>query len=346
MTRFRQLAALVLVLLALGAGRPVAGQSVPATKPPATLPAPQLQPQPANQPAGDQLPKFRAETRLVVLHATVLDRDKHLVMDLTRNDFKVFEDNVQQQIRDFKREDIPVSVGIVVDNSGSMRDKRSRVTAAALTFVRTSNPDDEVFIVNFNDEAFLDQDFTDNLDLLKEGMDKIDARGGTAFYDALQMSLDHMKEGGRKSKKVLLVVTDGEDNASRMTLEQLVKYVHESEAVIYTVGLLSDENPRSAKRAKKALEAVSEASGGAAFFPKDINEVEGIATRVASDIRNQYVLTYTPSNATDDGSYRSVAVKAESKSRGKLLVRTRTGYYAGREPSTPPVVGNGDSALR
>jgi Ca-activated chloride channel family protein len=344
MIRLRQTAALVLVVLALGAGRPVAGQSAPATKPPATLPTPQLQPQPANQPAsGQRIPKFTAEARLVVLHATVLDKDKHLVMDLTKNDFKVFEDNVEQQIRDFKREDIPVSVGIVVDNSGSMREKRSRVSAAALTFVRTSNPDDEVFIVNFNDEAFLDQDFTDSLELLKEGMEKIDSRGGTAFYDALQMSLDHLKEGGRKSKKVLLLVTDGEDNASRMALDQLVKYVHESEAVIYTVGLLSDENPRPAKRAKKALEAVSEASGGAAFFPKNVNEVEGIATRIARDIRNQYVLTYTPSNAANDGSYRSVAVKAESKNRGKLLVRTRTGYYAGREPSTPPTSGDGGS---
>jgi VWFA-related protein len=341
-------AAVAVLALAGAAWQPALAQSAPpaAGKPPVTLPAPAAQPSPQSQPPADQRGgppfKFAVETRLVVLHATVLDKDRHLVTDLTRNDFKVFEDNVEQQIRDFRREDIPVSVGILVDNSGSMREKRAKVNAAALTFVRTSNPQDEVFIVNFNDEAFLDQDFTGSMGLLKEGLEKIDSRGGTAFYDAIQMSIDHLNEGGRRSKKVLLVVTDGEDNASRMDLEQLVKYVHQSEAVIYTVGLLGDENPRSAKRAKKALEVVSQASGGAAFFPKDLGEVGEIATRIARDIRNQYVLTYKPSNTADDGGYRSVSVKAESKGHGKLLVRTRTGYYAGHEPSTQPATPGGN----
>jgi Ca-activated chloride channel homolog len=301
-----------------------------------TLAQDDLHPRPDNQ-----LPTFKAETRLVVLHATVLDKDKHLVMDLAKDDFKVFEDNVEQQIRDFKREDIPVSVAILIDNSGSMREKRAKVAAAALTFVQTSNPQDEVFIVNFNDEAFLDQDFTDNINLLKDGLEKYDTRGGTAFYDALQMSIDHLKEGAKRTKKVVLVVTDGEDNASRATLEQLVKYVHESDAVVYTVGLLGEENPHSAKIAKKALDAVSEASGGAAFFPKNVNDVEGIASRIAHDIRNQYVLTYKPINAVEDGSYRAVAVKAESKTHGKLFVRTRTGYYAAREAATSASAGRG-----
>lgn len=277
--------------------------------------------------------KFSVETRLVVLHATVLDKDKHLVTTLGRENFKVFDDDVEQQIRDFKREDIPVSVGILVDNSGSMREKRAKVNAAALTFVRTSNPSDEVFIVNFNDEAFLDMDFTHKIDDLKEGLEKIDSRGGTAFYDAIQMSIDHLQEGGKMSKKVLLVVTDGEDNASRMNLEQLVKYVHQAEVVVYTVGLLGDENPRAAKRAKRAMEEISEASGGIAFFPKEVNEVEGIATRVAHDIRNQYVLTYNPTNTAQDGKYHSVAVKAIAPGKNKLFVRTRTGYYAGKSTS-------------
>lgn len=279
------------------------------------------------------VPRFSVETKLVVLHATVLDKDKHLVTDLARDHFKVFEDNVEQKIKDFKREDIPVSVGILVDNSGSMRDKRPRVNAAALTFVGTSNPGDEVFIVNFNDEAFLDKDFTSNLEELKEGLEKIDSRGGTSYYDAIQMSIDHVKDRGRKSKKVLLVVTDGEDNASRSTLEQLVKYAQQTEVVIYTVGLLGEENHRAAKRARKAMEAISEATGGGAFFPKELNEVEAVAAKVAHDIRNQYLITYTPSNAAADGGYRSVSVKASAPGRSKLLVRTRTGYYAGREPT-------------
>lgn len=287
-------------------------------------------PSAAQEPKG--VPRFSVETKLVVLHATVMDKDKHLITDLARDNFKVFEDNVEQKIKDFKREDIPVSVGLLVDNSGSMRDKRPRVNAAALTFVRTSNPSDEVFIVNFNDEAFLDKDFTSNLDELKEGLEKIDSRGGTAYYDAIQQSIDHVKDRGRKSKKVLLVVTDGEDNASRINLEQLVKYAQQTEVVVYTVGLLGEENNRSAKRARKAMEAVSDATGGAAFFPKELNEVEAVAVKIAHDIRNQYLITYTPSNEGTDGGYRSVTVKAAAQGKGKLLVRTRTGYYAGREP--------------
>jgi Ca-activated chloride channel family protein len=310
-------AALVALLISLGAW----AQQAPSAPPPANAQTP------AGQSGKGEIPKFSVETRLVVLHATVLDKDKHLVTTLTRDNFQVFDDDAQQKIRDFKREDIPVSVGILVDNSGSMRDKRAKVNAAALTFVKTSNPADEVFIVNFNDEAFLDQDFTGNLDLLKDGLEKIDSRGGTAFFDAIQMSIDHLKEGGRKSKKVLLVTTDGEDNASRMNLEELLKYVHQSEVVVYTVGLLGEENRRAAKRAQKAMEEISEASGGLAFFPKDANEVEGIATRIAHDIRNQYVLTYTP-NHPDDGRFHSVAVKANAAGKGKLFVRTRTGYYA------------------
>jgi Ca-activated chloride channel family protein len=284
------------------------------------------------------VPRFSVESRLVVLHATVLDKDHHLVTDLQRDNFKVFEDNVEQRIKDFKREDIPVSVGILIDNSGSMRDKRGKVNAAALTLVRNSNPRDEVFVVNFNDEAFLDKDFTSNVEELKEGLEKIDSRGGTAYYDAIQMSLDHLRERARMSKKALVVVTDGEDNASRMTLEQLLKLSQESEAVIYTVGLLSDENNRAAKRARKAMAAISEATGGAAFFPDHVNEIEAIASRIAHDMRNQYVLTYTPTNPTESGGFRSVAVKANAPGKGKLFVRTRTGYYAnaGQQAASAP----------
>ncbi len=277
------------------------------------------------------VPRFAVETKLVVLHATVLDKQKHLVTDLRREHFKVLEDNVRQEIKDFKREDIPVSVGILVDNSGSMRDKRVRVNAAALTFVRTSNRNDEVFIVNFNDEAFLDKDFTSNLEELKEGLEKIDSRGGTAYYDTIRMSLDHVTGRGRRTKRVLLVITDGEDNASRFTLERLIKYIQQTDVVIYSVGLLGDDSARAARRARKSIEAVSEATGGAAFFPANIDEVEGIAARIAHDIRNQYLLTYKPSNAAADGGYRSVKVKVHAPGKGRLFVRTRTGYYATAE---------------
>jgi len=312
------------VLLAVAAAvaqQPAVGTTLPKQESSATV---------LQQPSGNQEGfRLRVETDLVVLHVTVTDKDSKPVADLQQEHFRVFENSVEQRLKVFKREDLPVSVGIIVDNSGSMRDKRKGVNAAALKFVRGSNADDEVFIVNFNDEAFLDADFTDNIRLLEEGLEKIDARGGTALYDGLDLSLKHLSEKGTHDKKVLLVVTDGEDNASRLTLEQLVKTVQRSNAMIYTVGLLGGENSGSIRRAKRALEAISEASGGAAYFPKSLDEVQAIATEIANDIRNQYVLAYTPTKSVLDGSFRKVEVRvAAPKKYGKLLVRTRTGYYA------------------
>ena len=279
--------------------------------------------------------RLRVETNLVVLNATVLDKNSKAITDLAQGDFHVFENDVEQPIKIFKREDIPVSVGILVDNSGSMRDKRRGVNAAALKFVRSSNPKDEVFIVNFNDEAFLDADFTDNIKLLDEGLEKIDARGGTALYDALSMSLKYLTERGTRDKKVLLIITDGEDNASRMSLEQTVKAIQHSNTVIYTVGLLGDEGPRATRRAKRALEGISKASGGAVYFPKNPDEVNSIANAISDDIRNQFVLAYTPSNLARDGSFRKVEVRVSSRKYGKLSVRTRNGYYASNQPMSP-----------
>ncbi len=273
--------------------------------------------------------RLRVETDLVVLHATVLDKMGKPVTELTRDHFQVYENNVEQQLKVFKQEDTPVSVGILVDNSGSMRDKRKGVNAAALQFVRSSHPMDEVFIVNFNDEPFLDTDFTDNLKLLEEGLEKIDSRGGTALYSAIDASLKHLSEKGTRDKKVLLAVTDGEDNASRLSLEEIVQAVQRSDAVIYTVGLLSGESSRSVRRTKRALEAISQASGGKAYFPGSLSEVQSIASNIAADIRNQYVLAYTPTALVKDGAFRKVEVKLRAPRKyGKLSVRTRTGYYA------------------
>ena len=280
--------------------------------------------------------RLRVETDLVVLHATVTDKNSRPVTDLQQNHFRVFENGVEQKLKVFKREDLPVSVGIIVDNSGSMRDKRRGVNAAALKFVRGSNTQDEVFIVNFNEEAFLDADFTDNIQLLEDGLEKIDARGGTALYDALEAGLNHLQERASWDKKVLLVVSDGEDNASRLSLEQAVKAVQSSPVMIYTVGLLSGESSRSLRRAKRALEEISKASGGAAYFPKNLNEVDSIATEIADDIRNQYVIAYTPANLAKDGKFRKVEVKVAAPKRGKLNVRTRTGYYAEAAPLPAP----------
>jgi len=274
----------------------------------------------------DQTAVFHADTRLVVLPVTVVDRTGHLVTNLAETAFQVFENGVAQQIKVFKREDIPVSMGLIIDNSGSMRDKRAKVEAAALALVKESNPQDEVFIVNFNDEAFLDKDFTNNLKDLEEGLARIDSRGGTAMRDAIRMSIDHLKEKAKKDKKVLVVVTDGNDNSSLISLENLVKASQDSGVLIYSVGLLSEEERREAKRCKRALEALAEATGGESYFPKETAEVDRVAHQVAHDIRNQYTIGYTPTNVALDGSFRQVKVTANAPNHP--TVRTRSGYYA------------------
>jgi Ca-activated chloride channel family protein len=280
---------------------------------------------------------FRADTRLVVLHTTVVDKAGHLVTNLPKSAFTVYENDVEQQIKEFKREDIPVSMGLIIDNSGSMRDKRAKVEAAALALVKASNPEDEVFVVNFNDEAFLDlphgEDFTNKISDMEEALTRIDSRGGTAMRDAIRMSIDHLKEKAHRDKKVLVVVTDGNDNSSVISLEDLVRASQQSEVLIYSVGLLSDEERREAKRAQRALSALAEATGGEAFFPKEVSEVDRIAHQVARDIRNQYTIGYTPSNTAMDGSYRRIKVTVNAP--GHLTARTRSGYYATPDQGTP-----------
>ncbi len=211
---------------------------------------------------------FSTDTHLVVLHATVLDKSGHLVTNLPQSAFEVYENGKLQPIKVFKREDVPVSLGLIVDNSGSMRDKRQKVEAAALALVKESNPEDEVFIVNFNDEAYLDQDFTSDIEEMKQGLTKIDSRGGTAMRDAIRMSIDHLKEKAKKDKKVLLVVTDGNDNASMISLENLVQAAQQSETIIYAIGLLSEEERREAKRAKRALISADRSHRRPGFFPE------------------------------------------------------------------------------
>ena len=247
---------------------------------------------------------FRAGTRLVVLHATVVDRRGKLVTDLPRAAFHVFEDGVEQPLKIFKREDVPVSMGIVIDNSGSMRDKRKKVEDAAMALVSASNPQDEVFVVNFNDEAYLDVDLTNSMKKLEEGVARIDSRGGTAMRDAIDVSMDHLQKKAKRDKKVLVVVTDGNDNMSEITLEKLVQEAQQQEVLIYTIGLLTEEERREANRAKRALDTITHATGGQAHYPKLVDEVGKLALQVAHDIRNQYIIAYTPTDASLDGTYR------------------------------------------
>jgi Ca-activated chloride channel family protein len=281
---------------------------------------------------------INVDVNLVVLHATVLDNRGRQVNDLKEDNFRVYENGDLQKLSVFSHADIPVTMGIVIDDSGSMREKRAAVNAAAVTFVKTSNPQDQVFVVNFNDIYYLDTpgDFATNIEELKSALDKIDSRGGTALYDAVYASLDHLKLGNR-DKKVLLVISDGEDNASRYTFEELFAYAQKANAVIYAIGLLGQQEPGGlfknrgggAKRAAKILEKVARATGGQAYFPRSIEEVEPICVQIARDIRNQYTLAYYPTNAARDGTFRTVRVEAVAPDkRSKLQVRTRTGYFA------------------
>jgi Ca-activated chloride channel family protein len=320
--------------------------------PPASSPAPQPPSTPQGEPkksddsakkSDDQQKKssdddqgvyvFRKDVDEVMLHATVVDDKQHIVTNLDRNAFSVFEDGKAQQIISFHHVDIPVAMGIVIDNSGSMREKRNKVNQAALNLVRSSNPQDEVFVVNFNDEQYLDQDFTNDLRKLKEALEKIDARGGTALYDAVVASADHLKQNGRLEKKVIFVVTDGEDNASSETLEAAVKQLQqENGPSVYAIGILGDEE--HPKRAKKALQIIADRTGGIAFFPKTLDEVDAISRSIAADIRNQYAIGYKPTTPKGAGGFRQIRVDAKAKGHGKMVVRTKSGYYAGSQAAS------------
>jgi hypothetical protein len=351
-TRVKVCAAVLVFLLAVGSGLSVAQNSsqqsgtaqqnddvllppegVSPDKPevntpaaPATAPAAnQAEPQQpaANQPAANQpgdtvnLPPqgqeaeknsngtfvFKAEVQEVTLHATVVDDRQRLVTTLDRSAFQVFEDGKPQRIASFRREDIPVALGIVIDNSGSMREKRPSVNAAALNLVRASNPQDQVCVINFNNEYYLDQDYS-----------------------------DHLMKSAKLQKKIILVVTDGEDTASRDTLEQAVRAIAvDGGPTVYTIGLLGHERD---KRARRALRILAEQTGGVAFFPEDVNGVEAISQQVAHDIRNQYTIGYRPMTPKTEGGYRQVKVDAVAKGYKKLTVRTRSGYYANGGPTT------------
>jgi Ca-activated chloride channel homolog len=281
----------------------------------------------------DQEPlHISVDVALVVLHATVTDRQGVLVSDLGEPDFEVYENGTPQRIRLFQNEDVPVTVGLVVDHSTTMRPKMAEVTAAARTFARSSNPEDEMFVVNFHDAVWLGLPvgirFTHDIDALQRAIMTAPTGGQTALYDAIAKALNELQAGSR-DKKVLIVVSDGGDNASAHSLGQVMKLAEQSSAVIYTVGIFDDNDP---ERNPRVLRRLAEATGGEGYFPAEPSEVVGICDRIARDIRHQYTLGYVPINPARDGSYRAIRVLARAKGRHGLTVRTRTGYLAGGEP--------------
>jgi VWFA-related protein len=269
----------------------------------------------------------------VLLTCAAVDEKGRLVTDLNRNDFRVWEDGVPQTTTSFAHQDQPVSLGILVDNSGSMLDKRAAVNAAALNLLKSSNPLDKTFIVNFSDKAFLDQEFTSDIDALNRGLSHFDTRGTTALYDAVAVSADELANHGKLPKQVLLVITDGADNASRIDLEQAIRRVQNlGGPVVYTIGLLFDDEKDESERARTAMEKLSQETGGIAYFPRSMQDVDSIAGEVAHDIRDQYTIGYRSSKPASLGGYRIVRVEANAPKHGKLIVRTRKGYYAKKPP--------------
>ncbi|HKF46168.1 MAG TPA: VWA domain-containing protein [Terracidiphilus sp.] len=273
---------------------------------------------------------LRTEVEEVSLNATVLDSSGHIVEDLGKDNFQVFEDGIKQAVISFQHTDLPVSIGMVVDNSGSMSKKRPAVNKSAMDLIEASNKEDQAFVVNFSDEAFIDQDFTSDVGKLREGLSHIESRGGTALYDAVVASADKLAADAKRPKQVLVIITDGEDNASTLNLEQTIRRVQQlSGPEIYTIGLLfGDEMSRAEVRhARRALEMLSTETGGIAFFPKSIEQVDQIAAEVARDIRSQYTIGYHSTKPSSEPGFRRVNVEAEASGHGKLNVRTRTGYF-------------------
>jgi VWFA-related protein len=271
---------------------------------------------------------FRSDSRLAVLNVSVFDSQGKVVKDLPKSAFTVYENDEKQNLTTFRQEDVPISLGLIIDNSASMTDKRDRVASAALAMVKASNPDDEVFIINFNERAVLAREFTSDIKDLESSLRKLDSKGETAMRDALLLGIEHLRHRARRDKRVLLVVTDGEDNSSVETQAHLVEVAQQNSVIMFAIGLLSAEEPQSAARAKKQLVELTEQTGGRSWFPNDVSEISSITPEIAHEIRNQYILAYTPSNLAADGSYRKVRVEVNVPG---VVVRTRSGYYAPRE---------------
>jgi Ca-activated chloride channel homolog len=279
------------------------------------------------------------DVQLVQLPVSVLDQNGRPVDGLRKEDFQIFEDGAQQDISFFTHEDVPISVGLVIDNSGSMHNKRAQVNSAALSFVRESNPDDETFIVDFDDNAYLERDFTSNIDDLIATLSSIDTRGQTALYDAVYLSAVHLDDG-KKDRKALLVVTDGEDNTSRYSRERVLSKLQESKVAVYSIGLLEENEAKKSffgklppNKAKEALTRFAQATGGKAYFPKSVDEIGALCRRIAHDLRNQYILGYTPSNPKRDGTWRQITVRVDPSRISRATVSAKEGYYAPRAQS-------------
>jgi len=284
--------------------------------------------------ANDQEPRpytIRTTSRLVLLDVSVRDSSGGIVGDLTKENFTIYEDGKRQEITQFAHADTPVTVGLVVDESGSMRQKQAEVITAALAFIRGSNPQDEIFVINFNEKPRRGlpdlQLFSDNASELRDALWRGVPEGRTALYDAIEMALRQL-DMGRQEKKTLVVVSDGGDNVSAHKLQDVMNDVRRSVATIYTIGIFDEEDP---DRNPGVLKQIAKVSGGEAFFPKKLDEIGAICSDIAKDIRARYTIGYVPVSG-DKASERHTKVIATSPSGQKLVVKARTSYLFAPEP--------------
>jgi Ca-activated chloride channel family protein len=268
---------------------------------------------------------FKVGTDLVLLNVSVFDSSGKIIKGLTQTAFTVYENNVKQEVSVFRQEDVPVSLGLEIDNSASMQDKKDRVVSAALAMVKASNPDDEIFIINFNEEPELAEDFTSDIKVLEKSLRNLKTQGETAMRDAVLLGIEHLRAKAHRDKRVLVVITDGEDNSSIATQQRIIEAAHQNNVIVYAIGLLGQEQSESAARAKTQIEALTLATGGRSWFPGDVNTIAAITPEIAHEIRNQYIVGYTPSDLTKDGKFRTIRVEVNVPG---ATVRTRSGYYA------------------
>jgi Ca-activated chloride channel family protein len=278
----------------------------------------------------------RVDVNLVVVHTTVVDKNGHFASGLKKENFRLYEDGIEQTVTMFSQEDVPISLGIVLDVSGSMRSKIEMVNKAALAFIKASNPDDQVFLIGFNDEAELLEDYTNDIDAITDALDNIVVTGGTALYDAIYLGVQKAQTG-IKPKKAIVVISDGEDRDSYYKLEELISKVQESDVQIYTVGFLNEIPDKGLfgrwsksvpEKAKDALAHISEETGAKPFFPKKISEMAAVVAEIAHELRNQYSIGYVSSNTARDGSYRRIKIVLDQANAPGHIVRYRRGYSA------------------
>ena len=281
--------------------------------------------------------KITIETDLVPLRVTVTDREGRAIRELKKEDFKVYENSVEQAINYFSSEAAPTSWGLVLDRSGSMAEMIGDVYRAALHIIDEGTEQDEMFIVTFSDQSEIVQDFTSDRHSLENSILGLRAEGGTALYDAVAFALDHIQQGKHK-KKVLMVLTDGEDNSSHIKFRKLIERAEEEGVLIYTVGMFEEMSGMRFKMGRSGsqseLEKLAEVTGARAHFPTDIEGCRQSMREIAREVSEQYTLGYYPSNKTHDSKWRAIRVVVRQEGNKKYVARTRSGYYAPKEADT------------